>query len=127
MVKKIIYVVVGIISLIFGTLGVILPVLPTVPFYLVSAYCFTRGSDKLNEWFAGSRLYKKHLESFKKGEGMELKTKIIILFAASTMLAIAFVLSQSVHLRIFILLLIIVKYYYFIFRIKTIKKEKSYD
>ncbi len=32
-------------------------------FFLVTAYCFARSSEKLNNWFKGTKLYKKHLDS----------------------------------------------------------------
>jgi len=32
----------GLIALALGTLGIVLPLLPTVPFYLLAAFCFAR-------------------------------------------------------------------------------------
>lgn len=41
-IKKIISVTVGCICLAFGTVGVVLPVLSTVPLYLATAFCFAK-------------------------------------------------------------------------------------
>ena len=63
-VRKIIYVIVGFISLLLGIMGTVLPILPTVPFLLLTSYCFARGSNKFEAWFKSSKIYKKYLEDF---------------------------------------------------------------
>ncbi|QQX81909.1 YbaN family protein [Shewanella sp. KX20019] len=40
----------GLCSLALGLLGILLPILPTVPFILLAAYCFARSSDRLYQW-----------------------------------------------------------------------------
>lgn len=45
---KIIWILLGFISLILGTLGIVLPILPTVPFYMATVFCFAKSSDKLH-------------------------------------------------------------------------------
>ncbi len=40
----------GIASLIIGIIGIVLPLLPTTPLLLLAAFCFARGSDRLNNW-----------------------------------------------------------------------------
>ncbi|MGL5416266.1 MAG: YbaN family protein [Clostridium sp.] len=126
-IKKYIYVGIGLISFLLGGIGVILPILPTTPFLLISAYCFARGSERFNTWFLNTKIYKKHLESFVKDRRMTLRQKLIILGAADVMLAIPIVLINSLHLRLFLIGLILVKLYYFMFRIKTIKVDKSLE
>ncbi|MEO0751120.1 MAG: YbaN family protein [Pseudomonadota bacterium] len=47
---KAIWLVIGLISVGLGLLGVVLPLLPTVPFMLLAAFCFARSSDQLHDW-----------------------------------------------------------------------------
>lgn len=120
-IKKIILIGLGFVSFGVGAVGVVLPVLPTTPFLLVSAYCFAKGSQRVNDWFVGTKLYKNHLDSFVKERSMQLKTKITILAFASALLLIAFFMMSNIYGRICIVVLIVLKYYYFLFRIKTQK------
>jgi len=69
-IKKIIYITIGCISLGLGTIGSVLPFLPTVPFLLLSAFCFAKSSEKLDMWFKSTKIYKNNLESFVRGAGM---------------------------------------------------------
>lgn len=117
---KIIYLMIGILATGLGTIGVILPVLPTTPFLLLAAYCFAKGSKRINDWFLSTSLYQKHLDCFVKERAMTLKTKVMILSFASSMLLIAMFFMNHLYLRLFIICLMIFKYYYFIFRIRTI-------
>lgn len=120
---KIIYLIIGFISLILGAIGVVLPILPTTPFLLLSAFCFAKSSQKVHDWFLSTKLYQNHLDSFVKERSMTLKTKITILAFASFMLAFPLIFSKNIYLRIFIICLYIIKYYYFIFRIETIPEK----
>ena len=123
-IKNYIYVGIGLISFVLGAIGVILPVLPTTPFLLLSSYCFAKGSKRFNNWFLNTKIYKKHLESFVNEKAMTLKQKIVILAFADFMIAFPLILVNSLHLRIFLIFLIIVKFYYFTFKIKTIRKDE---
>ena len=119
---RIIYLIVGSVSLGLGILGIFLPVLPTTPFLLLTTYCYAYGSEKFYDWFTNTEIYKKHLQSFVKNRSMTLKTKLTILLFASCMLLFSLILIESIIMKIVILLLYIYKYYYFFNYIKTIKE-----
>ena len=120
-IKKIIFVIVGFISLLLGIMGTVLPILPTVPFLLLASYCFARGSNKFEVWFKSSKIYKKYLENFILNKSMTLKQKIYISTFADIMIAFPLVILNNLYIKLFLIIIIIFKYYYFIFKIKTIK------
>lgn len=115
----------GIVFMALGMIGVALPILPTTPFLLVALFFFTKSSKRAKEWFEGTKLYQNHLNDFVTSRKMTLKTKVILLSFASTMLLIAFLMMSNIYGRITIVLLVIFKYYYFIFRIETIKELRN--
>lgn len=118
---KLLWLMIGIVSMVLGAIGVVLPVLPTTPFFLLASFCFAKGSDRFHKWFIGTKLYKKHLESFVTSRSMTLKTKLCILLPASAMLILAMLAMSNIYGRVFIVFLIIFKYIYFFTRIETVK------
>lgn len=60
-IKKIAYIVVGCIGVGLGAVGAVVPMLPAFPFLLLAAFCFGRSSEKLNNWFISTKLYKNNL------------------------------------------------------------------
>lgn len=121
--KKIIYVTTGCISLIMGLVGIIIPVLPTTPFLLLSSVCFFKGSEKLYQWFKSTKIYKNKLENFIKYKSMTLKQKTIILLTADLMIGTSIIIVKNIYIRMFLVGIILFKYYYFIFKIDTYKED----
>ena len=122
-IKKIIYIVLGCIALALGSIGAVLPILPTTPFLLVAAFFFARSSDRLNNWFKGTKLYKNNLENFVKGEGMEVKTKVKIMTMVTIIMAIAIIAMYKVPIgQICVGCVWVLHLIAFIFFIKTPKQ-----
>lgn len=121
---KYFYLTIGIIALMLGVIGIVLPILPTTPFLLLATAMFAKGSDTFHDWFINTKLYEKHLGDFAKDRSMTLKTKLMILLPVSLLLMIPFIKVDNIYMRSFIILLLFIKYYYFIFKIKTIKGDK---
>ena len=51
---KAFWIVLGFLCMVLGTVGIVLPILPTVPFYMATLLCFAKSSQKLHDWFVGS-------------------------------------------------------------------------
>ena len=67
---------IGMTALALGTAGIVLPLLPTVPFYLLAAFCFAKSSERLHRWFASTKLYQKYVIPFNDGNGMTWQAKL---------------------------------------------------
>ena len=48
-IMRYLYIVFGTFCLVMGIIGIFLPVLPTTPLLLLTAFCYYRGSDRLYE------------------------------------------------------------------------------
>lgn len=121
--KRIIFTVIGCVSLGIGCVGAILPIIPTVPFFLLTVFCFANSSEKLHNWFVNTKMYKKHLDSFVKKKGMTVKTKVTILSSVTAIMLLGFVfmmLKGIIIPSIILALVWLLHLVYFIFFVKTI-------
>ncbi|MBR3752650.1 MAG: YbaN family protein [Ruminiclostridium sp.] len=120
-IKKMLYLVTGILAGVLGTIGIFLPILPTVPLYLLAAFCFARSSERLHIWFTGTKLYRDNLESYVQGQGMTRKAKVRIMVSVTAIMTIGFVMmDQLLAARIVLALVWVFHVLYFGFRVKTI-------
>lgn len=98
-----------------------IPILPTTPFVIISIYFLKNGSVKFKQWLFSKKIYRKHITNYINNKSLKLKEKIKILFIATLLLIISFIIVKNSISKCVIILILIIKYYYFIVCIKTIK------
>ncbi len=69
----------GWVSLVLGLIGILLPVMPTTPFLLLSAACFLRSSPRFHHWLVNHRWLGSYLRLYLDGKGIPRRGKIGIL------------------------------------------------
>ncbi len=124
-IKRVTFMTLGCISLALAVLGVVLPILPTVPFLALAAFCFTKSSDRLNNWLLNTKLYQNNLADFKAGKGMTAKTKVRILVTVTLVMGVGLIAMLIKGIIIGSIVLVIVwlgHIYYFGYKVKTIKE-----
>lgn len=117
--RKILYIMIGCISLGLGIIGVILPILPTVPFVLLAAFCFAKSSERLDGWFKNTKLYREN--NIKNG--MTKRVKIRIMCSVTLLMSIGFImmgLKDIVVGNIVLLIVWIFHMVYFTLGVKTV-------
>ena len=125
-IKKIIYIVLGCVSVGVGAVGAVLPLLPSFPFLMLAAFCFARSSERLHNWFISTKLYKNNLESYVKGKGMTMRTKNKIIATVTVLMGFGFTIMmiKEVYIPCVILACVwIFHIIYFFFGVKTLKAE----
>ncbi len=87
--SKTLYSIAGTICLALGIIGIILPILPTTPFLLLSAACYSRSSEKFYNWLLNNRIFGSYIRNYREGMGMSVKSKIFSI----SMLCITIIIS----------------------------------
>lgn len=121
---RILFLLLGILSFVVGTIGIILPILPTVPLYLLASYCFMKSSTKFNNWFISTKLYVKYVSGFVEYKSMSLFGELLLLICVSIMLIFAMWKVSVLPMTICLNLLLVFKYGYFIKNIKTVSRKE---
>lgn len=75
--KKIIYLSFGIAFVALAVIGIFLPLVPTTPFLLLSAYCFSRSSEKYYNWLLEHRIFGEIITDWNKHGVVSVKSKVL--------------------------------------------------
>lgn len=89
---RIVLIIVGLLSLALGVLGIFLPLLPTVPFVLLAAACFSRASTRMHGWLVRMPFAGKVIDDYEKGRGVPRRAKLAALLMLWTGMTISAVL-----------------------------------
>ncbi|MCQ8212219.1 YbaN family protein [Cetobacterium somerae] len=111
----------GFIFLALGIIGAFLPIVPTVPFILVAAYFFERGSDRFYEWLLNNKYFGEHLKDYRINKGITKKNKIIGIVSTIFGMTLGMFFMPFIIGKIF-LFFILVGVIFHIIRVDTIKK-----
>lgn len=67
----------GLLFLLLGGIGVVLPLLPTTPFVLLAAACFAKSSPRLHDWLLSSEVFGPMLRDWEKNKCVSASVKIL--------------------------------------------------
>ena len=124
--KKAFFIALGCVSLALGTISIVLPILPTVPFYLLTAFCFANSSERLHDWFIHTTVYKKYIGSYFRRRGMTKKAKCLLIGTVTAIMVPGFILMDKVPVGRAIMLVVWVGHiFYFGFKVQTITQQEA--
>ena len=89
--KRVVLTILGFIFLGLGAVGVALPVMPTTPFMLLAAICFSSGNGKVALWLRNNRIFGPYIENYRTKQGISgtLKAASIIFVWAGLIISMA--------------------------------------
>ena len=102
-VVRYVFLAIGAISFALGTAGIVLPLLPTVPFYMLTLFCLARGSERFHKMFLESILYQKTVGAYERDKALTLRTKLSILLSVTTIMAIGAYFSQDMPIALILM------------------------
>jgi len=78
-ITRALWLIAGMICLVLGAIGIVLPILPTTPFLLASAACFCKSSSRMYNWLLSNKWFGEYIRNYREGRGLPMKTKITAL------------------------------------------------
>ena len=88
--KKFLWNCLGFLSLGMAYIGVITPGIPYSPFVVFSAYCFSKGSERMHRWLYNHKLFGPFLTNWGQKRVFPIKLKFFMLAMMSSSLAIMY-------------------------------------
>jgi len=102
-----------------GTVGMVMPMLPTVPFYLLTVYFAARSSSRLHARLVRTRFYRRHLDDFVQHRRMTMRRKIIVMAMVFVSMLTSMLIINHVAMYVVVPLLLVFKAWFFFLRVKT--------
>ena len=96
-IRRAAWVTLGVTSLILGIIGIVLPLLPTTPFILLSAFAFERSSDRLHNWLIAHPRFGPPIESWRLYGAISRQAKKLALIAMLAVFLLSVVLAVPIY------------------------------
>lgn len=123
--KKVLFITVGVISVVLGVIGIFVPGLPTTPFLLLSSWLFYKSSRRLHDRLHRS-LLGKYIRRYEARQGMGWRGKLFSIGCMWLMICIsAFCVLESFNIRLLLLVLGCVGTGSILFIVPTAKNNRN--
>ena len=115
--KKFLFLFAGSLCIVIGVIGIVVPLLPTVPFLLLAAYLYAKGSERFYLWLIHHKWLGTILTNYKEGKGIPVRlriysvlffwltigTSIVFLIEDTTAKIIMLVVASGITLRLLLM------------------------
>lgn len=93
-----IWMLLGCLSVALGAIGVVLPLVPTVPFLLLATFCFARSSERLHGWLLGHPRFGPPILDWQAHGAIRRRVKLLATVSILAVLALSIGMRLPAHL-----------------------------
>jgi uncharacterized protein len=123
---KIIFIVLGTLSLCIGVIGIVVPGLPTTPFLLLTAGLYIKSSDKLYQKLIANRFVGSYILAYRTNKGMTRKNKLYAIGVMWVMISFScFFFISPFSLKLLVSVIGVIGSFVMGFIIPTVNKSNS--
>ena len=90
----------GFISLSVGLIGIILPIIPTTPFLLLSGFCFAKSSARFEAWLRKTKVYQFYVADYAETKSISASRKKKIIWQIYLLMGISIWLAPLIWIKI---------------------------
>ncbi len=84
-----------------GIMGAFIPIMPSIPFFIIASVCFSKSSEKFHNLLLNNKWVGPYIKEYHENNGIKLKTKIIfIIFQWAGLLSTSIFLVHNIFGRI---------------------------
>jgi len=120
--QKVLFNCAGFFFVVLGVIGAFLPVMPTTPFLILAAACFSKGSERYHQWLCNHRWFGPIIKDWENKRCMQCSIKI---YSISTMLvsaSLSIIVLPNIYGQIACCILVGIGCYY-VYRIPVCAKN----
>ena len=98
--KNYLLIILGAVSLGLGVAGMFLPVLPTTPFLLLTAWCWMKGAPRLHAWLMAHPKLGPYIRDFQEHKCISRRVKAVSVTTLWLTIALSIFLVHQLWLRV---------------------------
>ena len=106
-IKRGILLMIGLCSLCLGLIGIVVPLLPTVPFVLLAAFCFARSSSRLHNWLMTHPWFADALQDWERKRSIRKGLKRKAYIATTLSFAISIIIVPLLWVKVMLLCMLV--------------------
>lgn len=120
MVRKYLMIIGGILCVTLGTIGIVVPLLPTTPFLLLAAYLFSKSSEAFHKKLLANKVLGTYIYNYSERKGLIIRDKIISLTTLWLGIGFSFMKMSNIYGRGF-LIIVVISVTYHLMNLETLK------